>query len=81
MFTLIFIIVLVVILWPLIGSGIASLFNGVVMIISCPIYWALRVFKRPKDKSEDDKLTKWSVAMAMFIIVAAFFTYMIIKTI
>lgn len=49
MFVLIFIIGLIIILWPVIGGAIASLFNGLVMVVSSPFYWIMRLIKSPKN--------------------------------
>ena len=64
MFTLIFLIGLIVILWPVIGGAIASLFNGIVIVVSSPFYWILRLIKRPKNSEEDDKISKIASSIA-----------------
>lgn len=78
MFTLIFIIGLLVILWPVIGGAIASLFNGIVIIVSSPLYWIMRLVKRPKNSEEDDKISKSASAIAMCIVIAAIFATLLI---
>lgn len=62
----IFIVGLAIILWPVVGGGISALFNRTVIIISLPIYWIMRIFKRPKDEKEELRMTKVSGAAAMF---------------
>ena len=78
MFTLIFIIGLLVILWPVIGGAIASLFNYIVIVASSPFYWILRLIKRPKNSEEDDKISKIASSIAMCIVITAIFTTLLI---
>ena len=78
MFTLIFIIGLLVILWPVIGGAIASLFNCIVIIVSSPLYWTMRLVKRPKNSEEDDKISKSASSIAMCIVIAAIFATLLI---
>ena len=68
MMVFIFIVGLAIILWPVLGGTIAALFNGAVIIISLPIYWTMRIIKRPKDEKEELMMTKVSGAAAMFTI-------------
>lgn len=78
MFTLIFIIGLIIILWPVIGGAIASLFNGLVIVVSSPFYWIMRHIKSPKNKEEDDRISKTAATIAICTIIAAIFVTLII---
>ena len=68
MMVFIFIAGLVIILWPVVGGTISALFNGAAIIISLPVYWTMRIFKRPKDEKKELMMTKVSGATAMFTI-------------
>ena len=68
MMVFIFIVGLAIILWPVLGGTIAALFNGAAIIISLPIYWTMRIIKRPKDEKEELMMTKASGAASMFTI-------------
>lgn len=68
MMVFIFIAGLVIILWPVVGGTISALFNGAAIIISLPVYWIMRIIKRPKDEKEELMMTKASGAAAMFTI-------------
>ena len=78
MFALIFIIGLIIILWPVIGGALASLFNGIVVIVSSPCYWIMRLIKCPRNKEEDDRITKNATETAMGIVITAIFVILII---
>lgn len=75
---MIFIIGLIVILWPVIGGAIASLFNGIVIGVSCPFYWSMRLIKRPKNAEEDDRISKIASSIAMCIVITAIFSTLLI---
>ena len=81
MFTLIFIIGLFIILWPVIGGAITSLFNGVVLVVSGPFYWIMRLIKSPKNCKEDDRLSKIASAISMCLVLTSIFTTIIIALI
>ena len=78
MFDLIFIIGLIIILWPVIGGAIASLFNGVVMVVSFLFYWILRITKRPESREEDDRISKTAAVIATSLALTAIFAVIII---
>lgn len=78
MFDLIFIIGLIIILWPVIGGAIASLFNGVVMVVSFLFYWILRITKRPESREEDDRISKTAAVIATSLVLTAIFAVIII---
>ena len=78
MFDLIFIIGLIIILWPVIGWAIASLFNGVVMVVSFLFYWILRITKRPESREEDDRISKTAAVIATSLVLTAIFAVIII---
>ena len=78
MFVLIFIIGLIIILWPVIGGAIASLFNGLVMVVSGPFYWIMRLIKSPKNAEEDDRISHEAASIAMCIVITAIFAMLII---
>ena len=75
---MIFIIGLIVILWPVIGGAIASLFNGIVIGVSCPSYWIMRFIKSPKDAEEGDRISNAASSIAMLIVLTAIFVMLII---
>ena len=81
MFALIFIIGLIIILWPVIGGAIASLFNGLVMVVSSPFYWIMRLIKSPKNAEEDDRISHEAASTAMCIVITAIFAMLIIALI
>ena len=81
MFALIFIIGLIIILWPVIGGAIASLFNGLVMVVSSPLYWIMRLIKSPKNAEEDDRISHEAASIAMCIVITAIFAMLIIALI
>ena len=68
MFTLIFIIGLIAILWPVIGGAVSSIISFLAMVVSLPFFWAIRIVKSPKDKSEDERITKVSSAIGLTIL-------------
>ena len=68
MFTLIFIIGLFIILWPVIGGTTSTIFSFLAMVASFPFYWAIRIVKNPKDEAEDERITKVSSAIGLTII-------------
>lgn len=72
------IIGLIIILWPIIGGAVASLFNGIVIVISSPFYWIMKLIKSPKNAEEDDRIAKTATATAMGIVITAIFITMII---
>ena len=78
MFVLIFIIGLIIILWPVIGGAIASLFNGLVMVVSSPFYWIMRLIQSPKNAEEDDRISHEAASIAMCIVITAIFAMLII---
>lgn len=78
MFAMIFIIGLIVILWPVIGGAIASLFNGIVIGVSCPFYWIMRLIKSPKNAEEGDRISNAASSIAMLIVLTAIFVMLII---
>ena len=78
MFVLIFIIGLIIILWPVIGGVITSFFNGVVLVVSSPFYWILRITKRPESREEDDKISKTASVIASSLVLTAIFAVIII---
>ena len=78
MFTLIFIIGFIIILWPVISGAIASLFNGVVMVVSFLFYWILRLIKSPKDAVEADRISHTAASIAMCIVITAIFAMLIL---
>ena len=78
MFDLIFIIGLIIILWPVIGWAIASLFNDVVMVVSFLFYWILRITKRPESREEDDRISKTAAVIATSLVLTAIFAVIII---
>ena len=69
-----------IILWPVIGGAIAYIFNGVVLIISSPFYWIMRIFKRPKNEEEDKRMSSISVTLAFISVIVTTLTLMIIKS-
>ena len=81
MFAMIFIIGLIVILWPVIGGAIASLFNGLVMVVSSTFYWIMRLIKSPKNAEEDDRISHEAASIAMCIVITAIFAMLIIALI
>lgn len=72
---------LIIILWPVLGAGIASLFNGIIVLISLPIYWIARIVKRPHNEEEDNKLIRVTSAIALCMVIICFFTLMILQSI
>lgn len=78
---MIFIIGLIVILWPVIGGAIASLFNGIVIGVSCPFYWIMRLIKSPKNAEEDDRTSHTAALIAMCIVITSTFAMLIIALI
>ena len=78
MFALIFIIGLIIILWPVTGGAIASLFNGLVMVVSSPFYWIMRITKRPESREEDDRISKTASVIATCLVLTAIFAAIII---
>ena len=78
MFALIFIIGLIIILWPVTGGAIASLFNGLVMVASSPFYWIMRITKRPESREEDDRISKAASVIATCLVLTAIFAAIII---
>ena len=81
MFAMIFIIGLIVILWPVIGGAIASLFNGLVMVVSSTFYWIMRLIKSPKNAEEDDRASHTAALIAMCIVITSTFAMLIIALI
>lgn len=77
MLTFIFILGLLIILWPFIGSIIAALSGWIITVVSLPFYWLMRIFKRPANADEDEKLTKISSGISMVLVLAALFTLLI----
>ena len=75
--TYIFIIGLVIILWPLIGGLIGTIFTLTVMAVSLPLYWLMRIVKHPKSSAEDRKLTQISSGISMVITVIALLALLI----
>ena len=69
-----------IILWPVISGAIAYIFNGVVLIISSPFYWIMRIFKRPKNEEEDKRMSSISVTLAFISVIVTTLTLMIIKS-
>ena len=81
MFLILGITGLAIILWPVLSTAAASLFNGIIVLISLPIYWIARLVKRPHDEMEDNKLTRATSAIAMCMVIICFFTLMILRSI
>lgn len=79
MLILVFIIGLVFILWPVIGGFITFLFNGIILVISLPFYWGMKIIMRPQDKTEDDKLSKISTIIGFIVSICLIFTLIITK--
>ena len=78
MFTFIFIIGIVIILWPLIGGALTWLFNVIAYILSGLFYWIMRLIKRPITTEDNDKNISIAVTLAFITIIAALFTILII---
>jgi hypothetical protein len=68
MFVLIFIIGLIIILWPVIGGAVSAIFSFLATIASLPFYWSIRIVKSPKDEAEDVRITKVSSAIGLTIL-------------
>ena len=77
MLTFIFILGLLIILWPFIGSIIASLSGWIIMAVSLAFYWLLRLFNHPATPEEDEKLTKISSGISMVTVVTLLFALLI----
>ena len=69
-----------IILWPVISGAIAYIFNGVVLIISSPIYWIMRIIRRPKKEEEDKRMSSISVTLAFISVIVGTLTLIIIKS-
>ena len=69
-----------IILWPVISGALAYIINGVVLIISSPIYWIMRIFWSPKNEEEDKRMSSISVTLAFISVIVATFALMIIKS-
>lgn len=69
-----------IILWPVISGALVSLFNGVVLIISSPFYWIMRIIRRPKNEEEDKRISSISVTLAFISVIVTTLTLMIIKS-
>ena len=78
MFALIFIIGLIIILWPVIGGAIASLFNVLVVVVSSPFYWIMRRIKGPRNTEEDDRISKTAASIAICTVIAAIFVMIMV---
>ena len=69
-----------IILWPVISGALVSLFNCVVLIISSPFYWIMRIIRRPKNEEEDKRISSISVTLAFVSVTVTTLTIMIIKS-
>ena len=68
---------LLIILWPFIGGIVASIFRWIIIGVSLPFYWLMRIFKHPESPEAEEKLTKISSAISMVIVVSALFALLI----
>ena len=77
MLTYIFILGLLIISWPFLGGFIGTFFSWIVLGLSLPFYWFMRLFKHSGTPAEDEKLSKISSGISMVIVVAALFFLLI----
>lgn len=77
MLTFIFILGLLIILWPFIGGIIASISGWIILAVSLPFYWLMKFIKYPTTPDEDQRLTKISSGISMVTVVASLFALLI----